>query len=207
MDAIPQDINKDINYFYANSYNGIQLYRALTEEEQEQDDIGSKERAREEEERKDRKNKLEDLFKIAFSMRFDFIKRYVPIKEHEDIIYKMIMMTVCKIDNSYRGKIDIALFNRIMNTTIQHPISIEKIQAGIASSEYKKALVALSYSALDSEESIEDCYDYNGCYYANESFEKLYEYLIKLGYEMSEEEKKLIDGTHELYLQEGEDEE
>ena len=43
-----------------------------------------------------------------------------------------------------------------------------------------------------------------GCYCGNEELQRLYDGLTTIGYEMSDEEKALMDGTHELYTAEDE---
>ena len=49
-------------------------------------------------------------------------------------------------------------------------------------------------------ESKGSCYDtYNGAYKQNKRLESLYAHLTALGYEMSTDERKLLDGTHEVY--------
>jgi hypothetical protein len=42
---------------------------------------------------------------------------------------------------------------------------------------------------------------YSGTYGRNGTLDTLYDFLIELGYEMSDEEKALRDGTHELFPQ------
>ncbi len=42
----------------------------------------------------------------------------------------------------------------------------------------------------------------NGRYEKNENLDAVYEFLERLGYELSDEEEKLRNGTHELYLSE-----
>ena len=49
-----------------------------------------------------------------------------------------------------------------------------------------------------------DCYDYTGNHRENEPLQRLYDGLITIGYEMSDEERAMMDGTHELYTTEDE---
>ena len=46
--------------------------------------------------------------------------------------------------------------------------------------------------------------DYTGNHRENEPLQRLYDGLITIGYEMSDEERAMMDGTHELYTTEDE---
>ncbi len=61
----------------------------------------------------------------------------------------------------------------------------------------EKALLMLAYYQEDSENK--NYYDYNCAYKENEALDNLYDFLIALGYEMSDEEKAMQNGTHELF--------
>ena len=61
-----------------------------------------------------------------------------------------------------------------------------------------KALLAYAYAFCGDSES-QTCKDWNNIYRENENLEKIYEFLASIGYEMSDEEKDLLDGTSELY--------
>ncbi len=69
----------------------------------------------------------------------------------------------------------------------------------------KLALFIFAYAVINDSKS-ENCKAWDGSYYKNSALELLYEYLQTIGYEMSDEEKALMDGTHELYLKEDTDE-
>ena len=57
---------------------------------------------------------------------------------------------------------------------------------------------------LYNDRKTNDCYDYTGNHRENESLQRLYDGLITIGYEMSDEERAMMDGTHELYTTEDE---
>lgn len=68
----------------------------------------------------------------------------------------------------------------------------------------EKAMLCMAYARV--EDDRQDYYDYNGMFDSNARLDKLYEFLTALGYEMSDEEKALQDGTSPLYLPADEDE-
>ena len=201
------DIDENTEYFYMNCYSGVQLYRAPSEEEIKEKEIQNTKSEQKRNELDEICDKLADLFKMAADMRKDFVRAYKPLPEHEKSIYEMVIAAMCHIDTQYSRSIDVTLFNEIMNTEIDSPASISKIKSYIKDTEYKKALVVLAYSTFEDAGTPQDCYCYDGTYMQNKPLEEIYKYLVNLGYEMSEEEKALIDGTHELYRQEDEDEE
>lgn len=196
------DIDENVEYYYTNCYSGVQLYRALSKEEQEEKEIQTADREQKKAEIDEINSKLGDLFAMAADMRKDYVKSYKPLPEHKNSIYEMVIAAMCYIDHQYPRSIDVTLFNEVMNTEINDPISLSKIKSYIKDSEYQKALVVLAYSVYEDAGEPQDCYCYDGTYLKNEELNELYKYLVKLGYEMSEEEKALIDGTHELYVQE-----
>ncbi len=59
---------------------------------------------------------------------------------------------------------------------------------------------------LDTNDSEREGYfDYNANYAKNETLSAFYDLLVKMGYEMSDEEKKLRDGTHPLFSEKAEE--
>ena len=64
--------------------------------------------------------------------------------------------------------------------------------------------IVIAGYVLYNDRKTNDCYDYTGNHRENESLQRLYDGLITIGYEMSDEELAMMDGTHELYTAEDE---
>jgi len=64
----------------------------------------------------------------------------------------------------------------------------------------EKALLQMLYLSMESEDGY---FDYNGAHTEDEDLDTLYDFLTKLGYEMSEEEKAFQDGSHEIFQVKG----
>ena len=64
--------------------------------------------------------------------------------------------------------------------------------------------IVIAGYVLYNDRKTNDCYDYTGNHRENESLQRLYDGLITIGYEMSDEELAMMDGTHELYTTEDE---
>lgn len=72
-----------------------------------------------------------------------------------------------------------------------------KTIADIAVKPYRN-LIAIAYSTFEDDER-NTCYNYYLEYRENKPLSRLYKYLTALGYEMSDEEISLMDGTSALY--------
>ena len=67
----------------------------------------------------------------------------------------------------------------------------------------KAALCLLKFAYACCEDSSgKNYYDWYAKYSPDERLDRIYDFLCSLGYEMSDEEKALRDGTHELFITE-----
>lgn len=196
VSELPEDLDGG-NYFYKPVHNGyVQIYKEYTEEERAEMASVAQIRESERIEKEERRRQLEDLYKQAFDMRFGFIKNLNNFKGKETVIYKMAGIAICKADKSWRSEINEKIFNAVMSTELKPQFSFEELNNSIDWS--LRSLLALSYSFL--EKGSNSYYDYSLKYCDNDDLDTIYECLSKLGYEMSDEEKRLVDGTHELYV-------
>lgn len=80
-----------------------------------------------------------------------------------------------------------------------------KAMVGVYSADRPEyTLLASTYAFMENGRNSYYTFNWeNGCsicvYRANENLDRLYEFLASLGYQMSDEEKALQDGTHELF--------
>ncbi len=193
-----------VNYYYSLGYNGyVYIYRDYTEEEKAENDETEQKEKTERAERAERKSKFDELFKQAFDMRMDFVKGLNDFKGKEDIIYEMAGKAVCKLNTAWKAEINEDVFNAVMDTSIETPFSFERISQ--QTDWTMKTLFAIVYSGFEDED--ENCYTYDFEYMQNSELDTLYYYLEKLGYEKSDEEKALLDGTHDMYEHQEENEE
>lgn len=186
----------DIKYYYKRGYNGyVSIYRDYTDDEKTKIDIDVQKKNAERKKRAEYENRFKDLFKQAFEMRKRFIQNFNDFRGKEEFIYQMIGMVVIKLNTSWKNEINEDMFNEIMGTDVETPFSFEKIGEQVKFDI--KTMLVLAYSILDSEQ--ENYCDFNFRYSKNLNLDNVYNYLLKLGYEMSDEEHAMMDGTHELY--------
>lgn len=197
---IPEFIDGCDYYYKTFSGGWVSLYRTYTDEEITASDKEAADKQRREEEDTVRARQLEEAFKRAFEMRLEFAKNFSDFKGKENVICEMAINAIIKANTSWHNEISEDVFNKVMDTQLDTPFSFDKISSAVDLKT--KTLFALAYSIFENK-SIH-CYDYNLKYCGNSDINTVYHYLEKLGYEMSDEEKALRDGTHELYKSEEE---
>lgn len=173
---IPDDIDTEKYYYVINEF-GVTLFR--------EDDGKTKEKIDAEQEKREKReirtNKLEQLSERARKLRREFAYNVSNTTAKENI--NMIAnKTIELLSLSY------ARLNEEATQTIQEKTS--------ESQAYRKMWLML-YELKD--RSYLRYFDYEGDHEKDKSLDELYEELIALGYEMSDEEKALQDGTHELF--------
>lgn len=189
---VPKDAGKIEYCYYIERYmRGITLYR-----KQEDNPKTANEKAyeAEEKERKKRCNNLRALHKTAYQMREAFVLSYTGIKKHigtllEFAAKSMMSNYYCESDRMGAALgIDVGKY---------HSLKFSEIEEKFAK-DPERGLFLLSWARMDSRDS--HYYDYYGKYCENQKLDDVYASLAKFGYVMSDEEKAMCDGTHELYL-------
>ena len=147
---------------------------------------------------------LEEAFETAFKLRFNFIKNYLE-KDAKAHVPEIIQLGFDCSDGY-----DVELFYKLCGYTDKDlddivrdewPTFGECIEKGLTTF---RALLYQMYSTTE-DDANSNCYEkYHwssmcGQYKANKRLEDLYIALGRLGYEMSDFEKELMDGTSELY--------
>ncbi len=226
---VPDDADK-IDYYYVVGCNSwdrdyIEIYKEKTESSLE---IANKQAAqqREQADIDNRKHKLKELAVNFQKDRKNFIKNYVPLKEHSNNkdVLTFVMSIYIQLVNSVEfsavldGGDEMSLLFELLDyeyrdedTCFTDYMQEHKEVGTLFITNPIKFILALLYIGLDvrfySQESYFDTWDYYA-YHRNLNLEKeKYLNTLKyLGYQMSDEERSLYDGTHELYKVE-EDEE
>jgi len=126
--------------------------------------------------------KLKELEKRAFELRLEFVKNYAFKKEH---LSEIIAFAVRAL---YLG----AEVNESIITSVLGEDNRK------AKPEY--ILMATTYCALDYTNNSYSTF--SGKYTDEESLNLIYSFIETVGYQMSDVEKQLQDGTHELYANE-----
>ena len=186
-----------VKYFYEIGQYYITLYKENTQLEEDTDNK-EKERIKREK-RESRKAELKEISERAYKLRTDFIKGLSNTKAKKNI-ETVIEATLYANVETY-GRITLKKLADIMEINVR---DIEDIEwEDIASRIWKQPelyLLQSTYHLLDNIN--ENYFDWNGAHSSNDDLDYIYNFLEKLGYKMSEEEKQLQDGTHELFKEE-----
>lgn len=189
--VIPDDID-EVEYFYCIRYDYIYIY--YKDPESEEIDKGEE---RKRAIRDEKSKKLEELTRIAYELRQDFIKSVSNTKARKNI-ETIIESTLYAMAENYSA-LDYKELAEIIDIDISDNEDVEL--KDIVRHMWKKPesyLLAAAYCKIDFDGL---CYfDFWDCSYRpNERLDHIYNLLKKLGYKMSEEEKALQDGTHKLF--------
>lgn len=185
----PKDAGEE-KYFYTVSdgtYWYIYLYKEKSEEQEETEEERAKRERKEE--LAARSNALEKVSKRAYELRKEFAKSVSNAKAKEKIGW---------------------IAERLINESLDKHIYLDKermeeiVGKKLTKDETcikekpEKHLFAMAYCFIDS--SSLKCHNWRGPFYEeNEELNQAYDFLKEFGYEISDEEKALKDGTHELY--------
>lgn len=209
--------NKDTKLFYqiGKSWNDnaarLQVYKrkeeqakTLTEEEQAQ-----KERDRA------RQKKLREIKKLwaeAYQLRVDFIRNYTVTNGFGmTTIAKLIVKYSLRQKNSWNHQLP--EYHHWREKYIKECLDIKQEEYEEKKSIYElieergipqiRATIAwmMGGGVFDSDSSEYGLFNYDGryCEDANGQIKERYEFLQEIGYQMSDMEKQLLDGTHECY--------
>lgn len=191
-------------YFYEAGPYWVTLYKENIATEKGTE-IDENERLKKEK-REARKAAIKEINDRAYKLRSDFIKGLSNTKAKR-YIEAIIEATLYANSGGYRSGLEYDELAEIMEIDIEkNGEENEDIEwEDIAKHIWKQPelyLLQSTYHMLDS--ASEKYFDWYDRYYSNEDLDYIYSLLQKLGYKMSEEEKQLQDGTHELFKEEEE---
>lgn len=191
---LPEDAGKRKYYYFSNSY-GVDIYRNYTAEEKRKSNEEDKKRM----EQNRIQNQFSEIAKQAFDLRKEFVKGLYA-KPHIEAIMQFAIKSLAYNQTYYAQIITPDEFCQYCNVPDEEKSDIfEKLSQGTGSVPSEKALLIMAYCNFHDSQR-ERYSDYNGSYVNNKKLDTIYEYLVRLGYEMSDEERAWCDGTHELYL-------
>lgn len=191
---IPDDLDSR-EYIYTSSKYSVSVYRLRLKADEDTRAAEIAERERKEEERKAQVVNLKVATERTASLRQDFVDSLsaTAIKKHMTDIVAMVVVTAYEWDISAGDGTLEAL--GLGTDGEDFELTPEVVAEAIKCPE--KALLQMLYLSMEDEDGYFN--SYRGEYHENERLDVLYDFLEKLGYEMSDEEKALKNGTHELF--------
>ena len=192
-------IEEGVDYYYAIAYSNwvyIRKDKVITAE----DEAAAAEQERVNAERRERREALEAASTRAFECRKRFIKS-VGTSAAKKCIKDIISYTVCHAwtPNIY-DSFDCELYAEMMGG-VEIPAGPKNYGLVQYETENMPEYALLCYAyALWNDSASNSYYDYQQMHRENIKLNALYTLLKKLGYEMSDEEIALQDGTSELFV-------
>ena len=192
--------DEDAVYFcFESSY--VHLLRDKAAIDADANDNAAAERKRAEAEKERRKSELANLFRSIYELRHTFVKSLFisDVKKHFDDIIEFLFEISCEFCNDFDYEDCAKLFDIEIPEDYEDDGLYPVFESKVKVSPYL-SLLFYAYS-VSGDNSNETCFNYWDCKYCkNRSLIVIYTFLKKLGYEMSDEEIALMDGTHELYV-------
>lgn len=183
---IPADAGH-LEYYYAENGHYIYLYK---EKLKTLEEIKADKKA---EDIRFRRNELEELQAVYYKCRIEFIRNCSEKKKVLSTVLNYMADLFC----SDKGLIG---YSEEMIASLLGIIKDDDYEDNLRR-KYRDnpefVMVCMIFSALEGEQL---CYfDTDATYLSNVHLDKVYGFLCKLGYEMSDEEKLLQNGEHELF--------
>ena len=201
----PADEDTIRYYFRVSGTDRIELYKDHQERVETEEDR----RRKEEEEKSNRKEaELDEITERHFSLRLEFISEYGKAKKHIQEICRYAAAAIVGDGSWRRNEVDVDVLETLLDLDIDEDTDYETIQKMLLQKELENpeyVLLACAYASEDDEDngyfgrewnSRKRAYDFS--YRANDGLDRLYDFLISLGYEMSDEEKEMQNATHPL---------
>ena len=186
---VPEDAGEE-RYFYESSpgtHWSIYLYRERAKEQEETEEERAERERKEELEVK--KNALERVAKRSYELRKEFAKSVSNAKAKEKIDWIAERLINESLDTH------IYLDKERMEEIVGKKLTKDET---CTKEKPEKHLFAMAYCFIDYSNL--KCHNWRGPFYEeNEELNLAYDFLKEFGYEISDEEKALKDGTHELY--------
>ena len=192
-----------VDYYYTISDTEIYVYKDHQDRTETEEDIERREREQEFERAGD---ELEETTERHFALRSEFVSSFGAAKRNALLIMKYAAGIIVGDGEYGPDDINTELLAELLDLDIDDDTDYPTLRAMVGAEiernpEY--TLLACAYASCDYDENEYWRREWsNGAYHhvykANDKLDRLYDFLISLGYEMSDEEKAMRDGTHEL---------
>jgi ParB family chromosome partitioning protein len=195
----PKDANS-VEYFYSFSDTSCTLYKKRSKDDQPKLNPG-------EAEFNERYAKFEELSKRAYELRTEFVKNFAPTRKYAAEINAFAFATIIRGGGINVDKLMqwLGLPKPVKGTDYSEAYEAKR---KAITEKYQKdperTMLYTAYFTLDDGPHKNYVYAqrWNGfkiTHQKNGSLDLIYEALVSLGYELSDEEQQLRDGTHELF--------
>lgn len=186
-------------FFCITRYSFIYLRKSKSQDEINAISERNAESEKKEARRRQKESALSEAFKRAYELRNNFIKKFSESAAKKYIFDSVQAILINIYYDSPMPEIEDLAWILGFKLSDEDDCADEDMKtiADIAVKPYRN-LIAIAYSTFEDDER-NTCYNYYLEYRENKPLSRLYKYLTALGYEMSDEEISLMDGTSALY--------
>lgn len=188
--TVPKDA-QTARYYYKVTDYGVDVYLDKADEPVDEEAERLKlERC----EREKKNNALREVTKRASRLREDYIHELAETAKVKKLLPVIMEYAVCGLLTQDISLIDHELFAALLDIELDKwkyadiaPLIEEKPEA---------FLLAATYCKLDDNDRY---YNWKAEYEPNDGLDRLYAFMEAIGYEVSDEERAMMNGTHELF--------
>lgn len=202
IDKFLDTVEKHDEVYFFVSYGTITLFKSAEKAVSDPQEI---ERAKAREERERRTTALKEASERAYELRVDFLKNLSNATAKKHIKEIAALLGERAYTAGYYAGFRRELCNQLLNIEAAETAKFSEVEETIKRSP-ELSLLYIAYSYWGDTKS-NHYNDWNGCYSGNENLDRLYDFLNALGYEESDEETALRNGTSELFAPRAEDDE
>lgn len=193
----PKDAGKT-EYYYVDSGNGTTLYKKTAAPEKKQKSDSEKSF-------KEREAKIKELSKRAYELRRQFVLNFSGGKKQAEGVMAFTMVRLIRYGGSDTDELLKLLEIEVPKDEGKGYMEMVNLKRDLILKEFafypERVMLIIAWATIDNHEKYYSSrsYDYSIVHEPNATLDAIYDGLIALGYEMSEEEQQLRDGTHELF--------
>lgn len=197
----------EAKYFYRIEKDyGVYLYRERNQTCGPDEERRKREREAEQAEFERKKAEFEEITDRHYNLRTSFLMEFGASKKKASNIMIFALQAIVHITSGWGFHPDWQLIADMLDIRMddeQKKVDPDEYAAAIKEQpEY--ALLVTAYATLSKDGDKYWDWHYNGSvryfeYEENDKLDLIYQLLTQLGYEMSDEEKEMQDGTHELF--------
>lgn len=187
---IPGDAGSTRYFYTASEYGSFTLYREIEAEE------GVDEAQRERERLRAKVNALQEISDRAYNLRREFVRAF-PSSLSDIQVTAIHLTSFMRTSFISIDPVEVSDLLGLPKTDDVDEL-IEQLLSKAREYPQRYLLVAI-YSAMDSVRH--NYFNWKGEHRPNNELDAVYSFLEALGYEMSDEERAIQNGTHELFRQ------
>ena len=203
-DAVVPDNASEVRYFYIETPNEVDVYYEYSKS----NDAEAEEKNRYNEWLNSIGGKFEDINSRHFNMRLDFVKRITGAKRHSEELVKAAVLRIIDINIAWNS-FNFVLFAQLLGIG-DYDTNSKLLEDAAFQQKLKEdpfyVMFIVQYCAYENNRNSYFCkrwssdtmryyWKHNEC----PSLDRIYDLLKEFGYEMSDEEIQMQNGTHTLF--------